>query len=92
MCHHLWSISLLVGLLIIGSCLVIVLTKLVKGILHITFLGIFDSIVGAIWGALKVIGLIILTFYGCRLVHVPICDTHAMDHSVFLMFLNKWLG
>lgn len=92
MYHYLWSISLLVGLLVIGSCLVIVLTKLIRGILHITFLGIFDSIAGAVWGVLKVIGLIILIFYSCRLVHVPIYDTRAMDHSVFLMFLNKWLG
>lgn len=92
MYHTLWSISLLVGLLVIGSCLVIVLTKLVKSILHITFLGIFDSIVGAIWGAFKVVGLIVLVFYSCKLMHVPICDIHTMDRSICLMFLNKWLG
>lgn len=90
--HYLWPISLLVGLLVIGSCLVIVLTRLIRGILHITFLGIFDSIVGAVWGVFKVIGLIILIFYGCRLVHVPIYNIHVTDHSVFLMFLKKWIG
>lgn len=46
-------ICLAILMLFIGGLVIYLLTKLIKGILVISFLGIFDNLLGGDWGSVK---------------------------------------
>ncbi|WP_419241645.1 CvpA family protein [Cardinium endosymbiont of Nabis limbatus] len=60
-------ISLAILMLFIGGVVIYLLTKLIKGILAISLLGIFDNLLGGVFGLCKVSFFIslLIYFYSC---------------------------
>ena len=90
---NLWPSLLFIAICFIAGCLIIGLTKLFKNILNITFLGIFDSILGAIWGTLKFAVLIGILPYGWQKLPLPsLLSFHVFRESSLLVCFQHLLA
>ncbi|ROT47617.1 CvpA family protein [Candidatus Cardinium hertigii] len=57
------SICLVILMISVGGGIIYLLTRIIRGILSITFLGIFDNVLGALFGLCKSAFLISLLIY-----------------------------
>ncbi|MGI2298789.1 CvpA family protein [Candidatus Cardinium hertigii] len=81
-------ICLAVFMLFIGGGVIYFLVKLIRGILVIGLLGIFDNLLGALFGLCKVAFFISLLIYCCRLLGLATLSSIYTDNSLLFPLLE----
>ena len=81
-------ICLAIVMLFLGGIIIYLLTKLIKGILMITFLGIFDNLLGGLFGLCKVAFFISLLIYCWGCLGLTPLPKFYIDNSLFFPLLE----
>lgn len=80
--------ALAILLLLLTALVIYCLTKLIKGMLMLTFLGMFDNLLGALFGLLKVAFFISLLMYTCRYLNYFCLPKSYLSNSLLLGLLE----
>ncbi|WP_243018094.1 MULTISPECIES: CvpA family protein [Candidatus Cardinium] len=81
-------ICLAILMLFIGVLIIYLLTKLIKGMLMITLLGMFDNLLGGLFGLCKVAFFISLLIYCCGCLDFAALPKYCIDNSLLFPLLE----